>query len=81
MPNHVHVLVKPATRHDLSAILHSWKSYTANEINKKMRRTGQFWLHESYDHIVRSEEALQRIREYIKNNPRKAGIKVTQTSG
>jgi hypothetical protein len=29
MPNHVHVVVTPIGEHDLSDIIHSWKSYTA----------------------------------------------------
>ncbi|MEX2044998.1 MAG: DEAD/DEAH box helicase family protein, partial [Opitutus sp.] len=33
-PNHVHALVTPAAGHELSDILHSWKSYTAHEILK-----------------------------------------------
>ncbi len=32
--NHVHVLVSPLGRHQLSEILHSWKSFTAHEILK-----------------------------------------------
>jgi REP element-mobilizing transposase RayT len=33
-PNHVHVLVSPLGEHQLSQILHSWKSFTAHEILK-----------------------------------------------
>lgn len=80
MPNHVHVLVKPFGEHKLCDILHSWKSFTANEINKREGRTGQLWMHESYDHIVRSEQALQAIRNYIRQNPVKAGIHVPEAS-
>jgi hypothetical protein len=32
--NHVHVLVQPLGDHQLSDTLHSWKSFTANKINK-----------------------------------------------
>lgn len=74
MPNHVHVLVKPIGKHNLSEILHSWKSYSANKINANIGKSGQLWMHESYDHIVRNEDALKAIRNYIRNNPRKAGI-------
>ena len=31
MPNHVHALVRPIQGHTLSEILHSWKSFTANQ--------------------------------------------------
>jgi len=80
MPNHVHALVAPKQGHDLGAILHSWKSFTANQINKQLGRSGPLWQHESYDHIVRNEEALLRITEYIERNPEKAGIAVAQAS-
>ena len=69
MPNHVHVLVKPMARQRLMDILHSWKSFTANQINQRLGRTGQLWQHESYDHIVRHESAMEAIRRYIRENP------------
>ena len=75
MPNHVHVLVKPLGGNQLSDILHSWKSYTGTAIHKKMGKSGQFWMRESYDHIIRNEKSFAKIKEYIKNNPIKAGIK------
>ncbi len=80
MPNHVHVLVKPKGDNKLSDILHSWKSFTANEINKIEGRSGQLWMHESYDHIVRNEDALKAIRNYIRQNPVKANIVVEASS-
>ena len=40
MPNHVHVLVHPAWNTNLPDILHSWKSFTANEANKILGRSG-----------------------------------------
>ncbi|HZJ79424.1 MAG TPA: Eco57I restriction-modification methylase domain-containing protein, partial [Dysgonamonadaceae bacterium] len=80
MPNHVHVLVKPLGENKITDILHSWKSYTANEINKREGRVGQLWMRESYDHIVRNEDSLNHIRNYIQQNPEKAGITVTEAS-
>ncbi len=74
MPNHVHVLVRPFPRFKLSTILHTWKSYSAHAINKKMNRNGPLWQPESYDHIVRNQEGLVRIRNYIRQNPEKAGL-------
>jgi|SRR5690625_1875324 len=74
MPNHVHVLVKPVRDHPLSQILHSWKSYTALQINRNEDRSGELWMSESFDHIVRSESSLERFRCYIWDNPKKAGI-------
>jgi len=58
----------------LSAILHSLRSYTANEANKVLGRKGAFWRSEVYDHWVRDDTEFQRIIYYIENNPAKAGL-------
>ena len=71
MPNHVHVLVTPLNDHELSDILHSWKSYTAKVINRQLGKTGTFWQKESFDHIVRNGDAVEKFAEYIRDNPRK----------
>lgn len=78
MSNHVHVVFAPLPAGDsyfaLSRIIHSLKRHTAREGNNLLQRTGQFWQHESYDHVVRDEPELDRIRRYILNNPVKAGL-------
>lgn len=74
MPNHVHVLVTPLDNHDLSAILHSWKSYTSNGIHGLLGHRGPLWQRESYDHIVRDEDELRHYVRYIEENPTKAGL-------
>ncbi len=68
MPNHVHVIVTPLGNHKLSEITHSWKSFTANKINKYLNRRGQLWQKESYDQIVRSPQHLERVQTYIANH-------------
>ena len=67
MPNHVHAIVIPRGEWTLSKITHSWKSYTANELNKLTNQIGSVWMPESFDHIVRSPEQLERIRQYLVN--------------
>jgi REP element-mobilizing transposase RayT len=74
MPNHVHALLTPAPEHALERTLHSWKSYTSHQINKHLNREGTFWLSETWDHIVRSGEQLDRFRIYIRENPVKARL-------
>jgi REP element-mobilizing transposase RayT len=70
MPNHVHSLVRPYADHDLSEIVHSWESYTSHEINKLRALKARVWQKESFDHIVRNPEQLERIRRYIRENPK-----------
>ncbi|PYI95151.1 MAG: hypothetical protein DMF00_16455, partial [Verrucomicrobia bacterium] len=74
MPNHVHVLFKPLGEHSPVDILHSWKSFTANALNREMNRAGALWMHESFDTIVRDAEHLHACREYIAQNPGKARL-------
>ncbi len=74
MPNHVHALVRPLMGHDLDKILHTWKSYTATQINRVLGREGMLWQEESFDHIVRDEAQLERYGRYIAENPLKAQL-------
>jgi primosomal protein N' (replication factor Y) (superfamily II helicase) len=74
MPNHVHVLVQPAGGHSLEAILHSWKSFTAQQANRILGATGRFWMEEYFDHLVRSAAQLTKFESYIRENPVKAGL-------
>lgn len=74
MPNHVHVVVQPLGTHQLSQILHSWKSFTANAVNKELGRSGPVWLRESYDHLIRDEADYQHHVRYARENPAAAGL-------
>jgi len=58
----------------LDAIMHSLKSYTAQEANKLLERSGSFWETESYDHEVRNNAEHQRIVRYVLNNPVKTRL-------
>jgi len=73
MANHVHLLAVPQVRP--SRFLQTLKGYTAREANRLLGRTGQpFWQSESYDHLVLDDRELDRIKEYIEENPVKAGL-------
>ena len=74
MPNHVHVIFEPLHGNTLANILHSWRSYTAHEINKILNRTGRLWARGKFDRYVRDEVHLQNAIRYVHNNPVKAGL-------
>ncbi len=74
MPNHVHMLVEPVTGSSLSEILQGIKSVSAHEANRLLRRQGEFWQKESYDHLIRDDADHARCVEYIAQNPVKAGL-------
>jgi REP element-mobilizing transposase RayT len=63
--NHVHVLVAPNTGVELSSVLHSWKSFTSNAINKALGQTGRLWMDEYFDRILRNQMHLEKVEEYI----------------
>ncbi|MCX6907698.1 MAG: transposase, partial [Verrucomicrobia bacterium] len=78
MPNHVHILVTPLKDHALSENLHSWKSFSAKQVNRAIGRTGTVWQDESFDHIVRSAAQLAHFHDYIRSNPAAAHLKPGQ---
>jgi len=67
--------VWPLPNESLSAVVQSWKRYTAREANKILNRTGQaFWQPESFDHWIRNDEERVRCCRYVIFNPVKAGL-------
>jgi REP element-mobilizing transposase RayT len=74
MPNHVHVVVTPFPGFSLPNILHSWKSYSAHEINSVLAREGKVWEEEAFDHLVRDEKAFEKFVNYAEDNPVTAGL-------
>jgi REP element-mobilizing transposase RayT len=75
MPNHVHVLFRPATGHGLKDIIKSWKGFTARAINKQLSLTGSVWQEDYWDRLIRNERHLFKCREYIRKNPEKSGLR------
>lgn len=70
MPNHVHVMLYVARGVDVPKIVHSWKSYTSHKIGR-----GVIWQREYFDRVIRSPQELSNTRQYIRNNPAKAGLR------
>lgn len=60
--------------HSLGSIIRGFKSSVTSRINKFQNTPGKkFWQRNYYEHIIRNDKDLKRIREYIKNNPVKCG--------
>jgi REP element-mobilizing transposase RayT len=74
MPNHVHVVFSTLGQWTLSQVLHSWKSFRANQINKILGRRGPLWERESFDHLIRSIEHCDWYVDYVQRNPVVAGL-------
>ncbi|QQS38347.1 MAG: transposase [Ignavibacteriales bacterium] len=76
MPNHIHgiiILGSVETGHApslLGNVVGSFKSAVSKYLRGKMNLEFN-WQPRFYDHIIRNENDLLRIRTYIKNNPLK----------
>jgi primosomal protein N' (replication factor Y) len=74
MPNHVHALIECLPGQSLSAILKSWKSFTAHQINTKLGLSGRVWQEEYFDRYIRDAGHFEAVRAYIRENPVKASL-------
>ncbi len=74
MPNHVHAMIETVEGISLSDVLHSWKSYTANQANAVLGRQGEFWQREYHDRYIRDAEHYAKALHYIEENPVKSGL-------
>jgi putative transposase len=85
MPNHIHGVIflkdvgaglkraptgfegKP---YPLSEIIRGFKTFSSRQINKLRNTPGaSVWQRNYYEHVIRKDESLAQIREYIETNP------------
>ncbi len=60
----------PASITTLGNVLRAFKSISAISVNRLLSRSGQpLWQRNYYEHVIRDEESLNRLREYIATNP------------
>ena len=74
MPDHVHIAIGLNGKKDLSEILHSLKSWTSHEINKKTKRNGEIWQKGNYIEELNDAKFVEEKCLYIEKNPVKAGL-------
>jgi len=57
-------------RHPLSEIVRALKSFSSRDINRLRNTPGSsVWQRNYFEHVIRDEKSLQRIQQYIHNNP------------
>jgi REP element-mobilizing transposase RayT len=74
MPDHLHVIVSPG-EHGASSLeyiqrLKGWTSFSLHRAGWD----GPLWQPDFYDHLVRKDEDLRSITDYILANPVRAGL-------
>lgn len=53
----------------LSKVIHGYKSSVTRIIRKQLNNCEFQWQRSFYDHVIRNEKGLEKIREYIQSNP------------
>jgi REP element-mobilizing transposase RayT len=79
MPNHVHILMRPANGITMSKSMASWKKYTGRRISAWRQQhkgvtAGPVWHREYFDRYVRDDDHYRNVVNYIHQNPVKAGL-------
>jgi putative transposase len=83
MPNHIHgILVfvgaglalpdkegAASSAPTLGDVMRAFKSLSAIRVNRMAKRTGSLWQRNYYEHVIRNENDLDRLRRYIYDNP------------
>ena len=82
MPNHLHgILVisndvkrgsqtAPTARKPLGRLVAAFKAVSTKQVNIAHGTPGQpLWQRNFYEHVIRNDEEMDRIREYIATNP------------
>jgi len=74
MPDHLHVLAAP--RMDGASVLRFVDRFKglSTSISWQLGWHGKLWQPRYYDHVLRSDEQLDRVCEYIVANPVRAGL-------
>jgi len=75
MPDHVHIMISLSQGHNKTLIdwVSFFKRFTARRV-KASHGIAPLWQKNFYDHVVRSDEALINVVEYIVNNPVRKGM-------
>ena len=77
MPDHIHgiIIIRNGSdnklKHGLSEFIRAFKSFSSRRINELNKTKISIWQPRFHDHIIRSDNELNRIRLYINNNPTK----------
>ncbi|MBI5189623.1 MAG: transposase [Nitrospirae bacterium] len=73
MPDHIHlIVVLDDIGVTLGEIVRRFKARSSREAGRRL------WQPNYYEHVIRTEKALEKIREYIQNNPQALEIELEE---
>jgi REP element-mobilizing transposase RayT len=74
MPNHLHLFFE-LLQEGLKQHVEQFKRWTGHQAAKILQQDGdRIWQDEWFDHWSRSDEEDEKIGQYIRRNPEKAGL-------
>ena len=60
----------PTKRHGLPEIIRGFKTFSSRRINQARGASGTpVWQRNYHEHVIREDESLNRIRDYVRLNP------------
>ncbi len=79
MPDHVHLIFIPLDTdshepYTFDEIVGAIKGASAHSVNKALKRPGTVWQDESFDHVIRHAESLEKKINYVRENPVRKGL-------
>jgi len=73
MPNHVHLIVylweTDSKKPTIGNVIGSYKAGVTRRVRRELSFDDILWQGRFHDHIIRNEENLNYIREYVQTNP------------
>ena len=74
MPNQVQGIINLADQPEQPSALPEimrggFKTFSPRRVNERAGKRGAMWQRGYYEHVIRNEKALARIRAYIAHNP------------
>ena len=74
MPDHLHLLLSPdVSGLTIGEIIGKFKGITTN-FSWKLGWSGRLWQKRFYDHVLRKNEAIEKVARYIYENPERKGL-------
>jgi putative transposase len=74
MPTHIHLLIKPDEKTNLSVVMHWIKTMSARRLNLQRKSKDHIWGNRYFARIVNNDQEYEEIMYYIDQNPVTAGL-------
>jgi len=72
-PDHVHLLLSPDGRTSIVDFMRAWKS-SCYHLRRKAGDRRRLWQRSFHDHLLRRDEDIRTVCDYIVGNPVRAGL-------